>query len=183
MEIEKEGKEEGVKRWVVTAHLVGREMFGKVPRKQLLSSHPLAMKDFTYPLLTRGQSPRGAQARRAWGHWGPTAEKASKAPVGAALEPAAGWCCPRANCSLQCICHGEVSSVVHSLVKLQMEKCSLLESCAFSNILDEGVQRCSAGVTAYTARLCPEQKGLGPLNLGFGRCEDVVSHLLWVNFC
>lgn len=66
LEIDKEGKEEGVKRRVVTAHLVGREMFGKVLRKQPLSSHPLAMKDSSYPLPSGGQSPRGAQAQHAW---------------------------------------------------------------------------------------------------------------------
>ena len=51
---DKERKEEGVKRGVVTAHLVGREIFGKVRCMQLLSSHPLTMKDFTYPLPTGG---------------------------------------------------------------------------------------------------------------------------------
>jgi len=48
---------------------------------------------------------------------------------------------------------------------------------------DEGVQRWSAGVTAYTAGLSPEQKGLGLLNLDFGRSEDMVSRLLCVKFC
>lgn len=38
-----------VKRRVVTAHLVGREMFRKVLHKQLLSSRPLAVKG-TCPL-------------------------------------------------------------------------------------------------------------------------------------
>jgi len=61
LEIDKEGKEEGVKRRVVTAHLVGRG-------RHLESSHPLAMKGFTYPLPMGGQSPRGALAQHAWGH-------------------------------------------------------------------------------------------------------------------
>lgn len=64
-----------------------------------------------------------------------------------------------------------------------MEKCSQLECCASSNILDEGVQRWSAGMTAYTAKLFPEQKGLKLLNWDFGSCEDMVSHLLHVKFC
>lgn len=78
---------------------------------------------------------------------------------------------------------GEVSSAVHSWAKLQMEKCSQPESRASSNILDEGVQRWFAGMTAYTARLSPEHKGLGLLNRDFGSCEDVVSRLLRVKFC
>lgn len=68
-------------------------------------------------------------------------------------------------------------------MKLQMEKCSQLESRASSNISDEGVQRWSAGMTAYTARFSPEWKGLGLLNQDFGSCEDIVSRLLRVKFC
>lgn len=92
----------------------------------------------------------------------------------AALEPAAQG---------QSVPHVEVSSGVHSLVKLWMEKCSQLESCASGNTLDEGVQRWSAGRTAYTAKLSPEQKGLELLNWDFGSCEDMVNHLLHVKFC
>lgn len=52
-----------------------------------------------------------------------------------------------------------------------------------SNILDEGVQRRSAGMTAYTAKLSPVQRGLELLNWEFGSCEDKVSNLLHVNVC
>lgn len=68
-------------------------------------------------------------------------------------------------------------------MKLQMEKCSQLESCASSNVLEEGVQRWSSGMTTYTAKLSSKQKGLELLNLDFGSCEDMVSHLLHVKFC
>lgn len=77
----------------------------------------------------------------------------------------------------------EVSSGVYSLVKLSMEKCSQLESCASGNILDEEVPRWSAGMTAYTAKLFPQQKGLELLNWDFCSCEDEVNHLLHVKFC
>lgn len=83
----------------------------------------------------------------------------------------------------QSVPHRKVSSGVHSLVKLWIEKCSQLESCASGDILDERVQRRSAGMTAYTTKLSPEQKGLELLNWDFGSCEDMVSHLLHVKFC
>ena len=76
---DKEGERESVKRWLVPAHLVRREMFGKVPHEQLLSSDPLAMQELPLPAV--GQSPRGAQAWHARGHQGHVAEKAPKAPV------------------------------------------------------------------------------------------------------
>lgn len=101
----------------------------------------------------------------------------------AALEPAALQGCARANWLLRCICHGKVSSAVRSLMTLQVGKSSQLESCTFSNTLDKGVQRWSAGVTAYIAKLSPEQKGLGLLNLDFGSHEAVVSCLLCVKPC
>lgn len=54
LETDKEEREEGVKRRVVTALLVERETFRKVLHKQLLSGLPLAVK-VTCPLPTGPQ--------------------------------------------------------------------------------------------------------------------------------
>lgn len=102
METGKEEREEGVKRRVVTAHLVGREMFRKVLHKQLLSSLPLAVKD-TCPCP---QLPRR-------GTGSASAEQAALEPASPAVL-SKGKVCPTGR---------------YPLVKLWMEKCSQLESC------------------------------------------------------
>lgn len=82
-------------------------------------------------------------------------------------------CCPRAKCALQ----GGILWWSFGWRNAASWRAAL------SNILDEGVQRRSAGMTAYTAKLSPVQRGLELLNWEFGSCEDKVSNLLHVNVC
>lgn len=89
-EIDKEAKEEGVKRKVFTAHLVRREMLGKVLCEHLLSSHPLAMKGFTYPLPMGGSVPKRGTGSVCPGTPGTYSRKESKG-TGGCCAGARSW--------------------------------------------------------------------------------------------